>query len=237
MSSVIVIGAHSTIARAIIQRLLQDGQTSQVHAFSRQPADFEDPKLNWHVCQYSENAIRHVLTTLPDQLVIRRVIICNGILHYDVIQPEKRLEQLNAEQLHQLFDINAVTPVLWLKLLMPWLRKQQDCRIAVFSARVASIGDNRFGGWYGYRASKAALNMLLKSTAIELERRARGVSLLAFHPGTTDTPLSRPFHQNVRASQLLKPDTVAAHLLELLDARPPGSTFEFLDWQGKSVSW
>lgn len=237
MSSAIIIGGHSTIAQAIIQRLLADRQTTHVYVFSRQTVELVDAKLSWQRCEYDETGIHKALTILPEKLEIGRVLICNGILHQDSIQPEKRLEQLDSSQLHQLFDINTITPMLWLKQLMPRLRQQSDCRIAVFSARVASINDNRYGGWYGYRASKAALNMLLKSASIELQRRAKGISLLAFHPGTTDTPLSRPFHQNVSDSQLLAPETVAERLLNLLDKRPPGTPFEFLDWQGKSVDW
>lgn len=237
MSSAIVIGGHSTIAQTIIQRLLHDRQTTHVYVFSRRPANFEHPRLSWQTCQYDETAIQEAMSALPDQLEINRLIICNGILHQDSIQPEKRLEQIDSMQLHQLFDVNTIIPMLWLKQLMPRLRQQPDCRIAVFSARVASINDNRYGGWYGYRASKAALNMLLKSASIELKRRSKGVSLLAFHPGTTDTPLSRPFHQNVSDSQLLAPETVAEKLLYLLDNRPPGTPFAFLDWQGKTVDW
>lgn len=237
MSSAIIIGGHSTIAQAIIHRLLADRQTSHVYTFSRQTVEIADAKLSWQRCEYDEAGIYAALSILPENLEIGRVIICNGILHQDSIQPEKRLEQLDSSQLHQLFDINTITPMLWLKQLMPRLKHQSDCRVAVFSARVASINDNRYGGWYGYRASKAALNMLLKSASIELRRRAKGISLLAFHPGTTDTPLSRPFHHNVSDSVLLAPETVAEHLLDLLDKRPPGTPFDFLDWQGKSVEW
>lgn len=237
MSSAIIIGGHSTIGQAIIQRLLTDRQTTHVYVFSRQTVELVDAKLSWQRCKYDETGIHEALAILPEKLEIGRVIICNGILHQDNIQPEKRLEQVDSSQLHQLFDINTITPMLWLKQLMPRLKHQSDCRIAVFSARVASINDNLYGGWYGYRASKAALNMLLKSASIELQRRAKGITLLAFHPGTTDTPLSRPFHQNVSDSQLLAPETVAEHLLNLLDKRPPGKPFEFLDWQGKPVDW
>ena len=109
---------------------------------------------------------------------------------------------------------------------------REPCTLAVLSARVGSIGDNRAGGWYGYRASKAALNMLLKCAAIELARRAPGVKLLAFHPGTVDTPLSRPVHANVPA-----PELVADHLVQLMNRLQPDGELSFLDWQGKPIEW
>lgn len=232
MSSAIIIGGHSTIAQAIIQRLLHDGQMDRVYVFSRRETELEYPQLVWRVCQYNEAAIDIALSKLPERQ-ISRLVIYNGLLHQDTIQPEKRLEQLNAEQLQQFFHINTITPMLCLKLLTSRLRHQHDCRVAVFSARIASISDKRLGG-----GTVTGLPMLLKSAAIELARRVSGVSLLAFHPDTTDTPLSRPFHHNVSAAQLQAPDTVARHLLQLLDRRrPPGAPFAFLDWQGQSVDW
>jgi NAD(P)-dependent dehydrogenase (short-subunit alcohol dehydrogenase family) len=109
--------------------------------------------------------------------------------------------------------------------------------VAVLSARVGSIGDNRLGGWYGYRASKAALNMFLQTAAVEYARRARRVKLLAFHPGTTDTALSAPFQKNVAAGKLFTPDFVAQRLLGLMDAAEPDGRLGFLDWAGKTVPW
>lgn len=155
MSSAIIIGGHSTIAQAIIQRLLHDGQMNRVYVFSRRETELEYPQLVWRVCQYDEAAIDIALSELPERLQISRLVICNGLLHQDTIQPEKRLEQLNAAQLQQLFHINTITRMLWLKLLTSRLRHQHDCRVAVFSARVASISDNRLGGWYGFPASIA----------------------------------------------------------------------------------
>jgi NAD(P)-dependent dehydrogenase (short-subunit alcohol dehydrogenase family) len=117
------------------------------------------------------------------------------------------------------------------------LKQARGCKVTIFSARVGSIGDNHLGGWYSYRASKAALNMLLKSTAIEYARRAPSVKLLAFHPGTTDTPLSRPFSKQVPEHKLFQPGFVAEQLFKILEQLEPDGELSFLDWQGQRVDW
>jgi NAD(P)-dependent dehydrogenase (short-subunit alcohol dehydrogenase family) len=129
----------------------------------------------------------------PVRARLLKLIICNGILHTDEISPEKRLEDISASSMREILNVNTVIPLLWLAKLAPLLKSKNTCRVAILSARVGSIEDNRSGGWYSYRASKAALNMLIKTAAIELRRRAPNVKLIAFHPGTTDTRLSKPF--------------------------------------------
>ena len=165
-----------------------------------------------------------------------RLVICNGVLHQGGIKPEKRLEALDVEAMTSLYQTNALLPLRWINQLLP-LFGASPCTLAVLSARVGSIGDNRAGGWYGYRASKAALNMLLKCAAIELARRAPGVKLLAFHPGTVDTQLSRPFHANVPDGSLQTPEQVARHLVSLMAGLIPDGELSYLDWQGKTIEW
>ena len=133
--------------------------------------------------------------------------------------------------------MNTFLPALWLKTLAPLLRSKEVCRIALLSARVGSISDNRAGGWYSYRASKAALNMLIQSAAIEFARRAKNVKLLAFHPGTVDTPLSAPFQHNVPDGKLFTPEYVAHQLLDLLTALPADGRASYLDYAGKPIAW
>ncbi|WP_045525645.1 SDR family NAD(P)-dependent oxidoreductase [Aeromonas hydrophila] len=127
-------------------------------------------------------------------------------------------------------------PLRWISQLLPLLGSS-PCTLAVLSARVGSIGDNRAGGWYGYRAAKAALNMLLKCAAIELARRAPGVKLLAFHPGSVDTQLSRQFHGNLAAGSLHSPQQAAAHLVTLMARLTADGELSYLDWRGEPIEW
>jgi NAD(P)-dependent dehydrogenase (short-subunit alcohol dehydrogenase family) len=133
--------------------------------------------------------------------------------------------------------VNASTPALLIAALKPSLQGKHPTIVASLSARVGSIGDNGFGGWYAYRASKAALNMMMKSAAIEYRRRARNCKLAVFHPGTTDTPLSGPFQSNVPVDRLFPPAFVAARLDDVLAELPFDGKLGFVAWDGQSVPW
>lgn len=235
---IVVIGASGGIGAALVTHWLAAG-VGPVIAISRQPAPAEasSPALHWLCCDYSDEQMATTVARIAE-LAPRphRVVICNGILHQGEIQPEKRLEAINLDAMTRVYQTNALLPLRWISQLLP-LFGREPCTLAVLSARVGSIGDNRAGGWYGYRASKAALNMLLRCAAIELARRAPGVKLLAFHPGTVDTQLSRPFHANVPAGNVQSPELVADHLINLMNRLQPDGELSFLDWQGKPIEW
>ncbi len=150
---------------------------------------------------------------------------------------EKSLAQVDQAGLLESYLANAVLPLLLIRQLTPLLKGQHPCQIAALSARVGSIGDNQLGGWYGYRMAKAALNQGLRCASIELARLNPQSCMLALHPGTTDTALSRPFQARVPADKLFTPAYAAARLLEVLAARTPAETGSFWDWQGQSVVW
>lgn len=134
------------------------------------------------------------------------------------------------------FKANVVTPMLWLQQL-PKLNLVKTAQICVFSARVASIEDNRLGGWFSYRGTKSALNMMVKTAAIELKRKHKHWQFLLFHPGTTDTPLSKPFQANVPAEKLFSPDFVAERLMHIFANLTDDRVIHYLDWQGKHIDW
>ncbi|WP_220744494.1 SDR family NAD(P)-dependent oxidoreductase [Shewanella colwelliana] len=231
----VVIGASSVIAKALIEHLLMQGP---VIAISRQALTYTAKRPKSIQSGYSEGEIAALVSELARQKhVISNVFIFNGILHQDRVKPEKRLEDLSEEAMNTLFKINTITPMMWLKHLMPLVKGDRKCVIAVMSARIGSISDNRLGGWYSYRASKAALNMLLQTSAVEYARRAKNVAILAFHPGTTDTPLSKPFLQNVPKEKLFSPDFVAERLLAVTQTVTPSAQAYFIDWNGDAILW
>jgi NAD(P)-dependent dehydrogenase (short-subunit alcohol dehydrogenase family) len=241
-STVLVVGASGGIGRAVVDHYLADSQIELVIAVSRsqQAAQFETygGRLRWQVCDYSEGSIAEVLQAAdPVRQRITRVIICNGILHCDTIAPEKSLLSLTAAAMSQVLHSNTVVPALWLAALLKALRGGSTCSIAVLSARIGSISDNRLGGWYSYRASKAALNMVLKSAAIEYALKVPQVKLIAFHPGTTDTELSKPFQRGVAPDKLFAPAFVATKLAALLDELEPDKELSYLAWDGTSIEW
>ncbi|WP_370593332.1 SDR family oxidoreductase [Synechococcus sp. BSF8S] len=168
---------------------------------------------------------------------LRLVINTAGLLHDGGLRPEKRLQQLERVSLERLFSVNAYGPVLLARALEPLLPRQEPVHFASLSARVGSIGDNRLGGWYGYRAAKAAQNQLLRCLALEWERRLPQACVTLLHPGTTATALSAPFRRSVPAERLFSPERAANHLIDVLAAQTPAHSGRFLAWDGTSIPW
>jgi len=168
---------------------------------------------------------------------VTHVCICCGVLHDEHFQPEKNIKQIKSSSFLNVMAINALTPLLWLRYLEPLLKHSKRCVVSVFSARVGSISDNRLGGWYSYRASKAALNMMMKNVAIEWSRRAKHVKLIAFHPGTTDTALSKPFQNNVAPEKLFSPAFVAERLTNIMNNVDIDHQLSYVDWDNQSIDW
>ena len=238
----VVVGASSAIAQAYIAHVADRYPHAPVVALSRQSAPAEllgkSPTLQWQQCDYEAQSLQQMINdAAASHAPIIRVAIFNGLLHDDVIQPEKRIEQLNAEAMLRSYTVNAMIPMLALQAVTPHLPRRERSAIAVLSARTGSIGDNRLGGWYSYRAAKSALNMLLKSAAIELARRKPGAQLIAFHPGTTDSALSRPFQDGVPAEKLFTPAFVAQRLDQVMSTADSGGTLAYLDWDNKAIEW
>ena len=162
------------------------------------------------------------------------VFVATGMLHAPGIAPEKSFAAISPEALAASFALNAIGPALIAKHMLPRLPRKGRAIFATLSARVGSIEDNRLGGWHGYRASKAALNMLVRGFAIELARRNREALAVALHPGTVDTALSKPFHASAPKG-LLTPEETAARLLSVLDGLGPEATGGFFAHDGAAI--
>ena len=241
-TAALVVGASGGIGAAVVHRYLDDPTFTRVFAVSRgaQPAEsgVVGSRLVWLTSDYSEASVAGIAEQITQHdCQLRRVIICNGILHNPGLMPEKSLDKVNRDAMHQVFDANVVVPALWVSALAGRLRRSTGCVIAVLSARVGSISDNRLGGWYSYRSSKAALNMFLKTAAIEYARRAPRVKLVAFHPGTTDTALSQPFQSGVPEGKLFSPAFVAERLCTQLNTVQADGELAFVDWDARPVPW
>ena len=159
------------------------------------------------------------------------IINCAGLLH------EKRLADVTPASLHRCFAVNTVGPLLVAKHFQALLPRRNRAVFASLSARVGSIGDNRLGGWYSYRTSKAAQNMVTKNLSIELRRRATGIICVGLHPGTVDTDLSRPFQGNVRGDRLFSAERAAQQLLTVIDGLEPTDNGEFFAWNAQNIPW
>lgn len=216
---VLIVGASGGIGAAFADLLERDG--APVTRWSRRAGvDLTDPA--------SIETAAAALITPPDL-----VIIATGVLHAPGLSPEKANGQLSAEALSQAFAINAIGPALVARAVLPLMPRGRKTVLAALSARVGSIADNRLGGWHSYRASKAALNQLIRTMAIEQARRNPDQLLLALHPGTVDSGLSKPFQKGVKT--LFTPEESARHLLAVIDAATPAQSGLLLDWQGAVI--
>lgn len=206
-----------------------DGPASgPVDGILRQHADATDPAS---MQAAADLVARHAAR-------IHRLIICTGVLHGGPddpsLTPEKSLDALHHAALQRAITLNAHAPLLALQAFAPLLCHPEGAIAAALSAKVGSIGDNRLGGWYSYRMSKAALNMGLRCAAIELGRRRHGPIVVAIHPGTTASPLSAPFASAARART---PDESAAAILNVLERLEPADSGQFFNWDGTRLPW
>ena len=246
----VVIGASHGIGLAMVRDLLTRPQVTRVYAASRQ-AVLSDELNNLAVAQGERLQVLSVDSTREADIVrlanevrerdhrLHWLVNCAGILHDAArsIRPEKRLEQVDTAHLEALFRLNAFAPILLAKHFLPLLTHDEPACFASLSARVGSITDNQLGGWYSYRASKAAQNQFIRTFAIEAQRRAPNLTCLVLHPGTTDTGLSKPFQKNVPEGKLFSPAFVAEHLLDLVLTRTPADSGRFLAWDGSDIPW
>ena len=237
-SNALILGAGGAMGQAIASNLLKDKRIEYVVAVSRSNAELQHPRLHWIQTQYDESAMSSAVDSLVEfSGSFSKVCICHGILHDETMFPEKRMEDIGVEMMQTIFQANTVVPCLWLKLLRKILTGSMACKVACFSARVGSTGDNRLGGWYSYRASKAALNSALKTFSIEYARRAKNIKLIAFHPGTVNSAMSKPFHATVPEGKLFEPDYVAQCLSEVMDNMQVDGQLSYVDYAGKSIPW
>ncbi len=223
--SALVLGASGAIGQAFVTLLQSDPRCAGVTALSRssQPGfDCNDPA-----------SLERLALELAGQGEFQLVIDATGALTLNGRSPEKRLDELDAEALLDAMRVNAIGPALLLKRLLPRLASGERVIWAKLSARVGSIEDNRKGGWYGYRASKAALNMLLQTAAIEIARRRPLAVVAALQPGTVRSGLSRPFV----GEQAMDPLDSAARLLRVLNGLQPTGRAQFVDHAGQAIPW
>lgn len=244
----LVMGASSGIGLALVSRLVAHPGVVVIHAVSRKACSslpliaLQRQYPNRLRLADADIASEADLARLAETLhghdpSLHLVLNTAGLLHDGAIQPEKTLQQVTSAGLARAFAVNAFGPILLGKALMPLLRHGGPAVFASLSARVGSIGDNRLGGWYAYRAAKAAQNQLLRTFSIELARINRRSIVLALHPGTTDTPLSKPFQGNVKADSLFTSDDAAGKLLDVIGQRTPADSGGFFAWDGEHIPW
>jgi len=230
-ASAVVIGASGGIGGALEAALVEEGAFHTVHGFAR------SRKGAQHLDLLDEPGIAAAAAHVGRGPAPALVIVATGLLHSDNNGPEKALRDLDPAWLAQTYAVNAIGPALVAKHFLPIMPRSGRMVFAVLSARVGSISDNRLGGWHGYRASKAALNMLVRNLAIEERRRNDRGIVVALHPGTVDTDLSRPFQGNVPPGRLFSTDRAALQLLDVIEELKVIDSGKLFDFEGKEIAF
>ena len=219
----IVIGSTGGIGAALVRALeRRDWAVTGLSRHSDPPLDLTD-----------EAGIAAAASTLSGEAPFDLVFVATGMLHDGAARPEKSVRDLALDGLAESFAVNAIGPALVARYFLPLLPRDRRAVFAALSARVGSIADNRLGGWYGYRASKAALNQIIRTLSIELARTRPEAIILGLHPGTVDTKLSAPFQRGVKT--LFTPEVAATYLIDVIERAGPADTGRCLAWDGSLI--
>ena len=218
---VVVVGASGGIGRALADAAEARGEVIRL---SRPAVEVADEGTIAAAAEVAGDGLSHV-------------IVAAGLLHRNGQGPERDWRQIEADWMLESFRVNTVLPALVAKHFLPRLRRDAPALFAVLTARVGSIGDNRLGGWHSYRASKAAANQLVRTLSVELKRKNPQAAIVALHPGTVDTGMSKPFQRSVTPEQLFTPAQAATQLWAVMDGLTPEYSGSFRAWDGAEIPW
>ena len=236
INNIVIVGASGAIGSSFTLQLSVSCPNATFHAFSQQQPEKVLPNVTYHRINYQdESSIEESALIASKNAKLDMVIVATGILHEGELLPEKSLKELSAEKFQRLFKVNTIAPALVAKHFLPKLNKENRSIFAALSARVGSISDNQLGGWYAYRASKAALNMVIKNAAIEIGRLNRKAIIVGLHPGTVDSNLSMPFQGNVADGKLFTPEYSVQKLLQVLTNLTSEQSGKCFAWDGTEV--
>ncbi|MCI5048800.1 MAG: SDR family NAD(P)-dependent oxidoreductase [Rickettsiales bacterium] len=215
------------------QQLAADASNT-LYTFSRSASHLSGANVISHsIDTDDEHSIQHAAQSIVGPL--DQIIVTTGMLHDDEIMPEKSLKELSREKFEQLYVTNTIGPALVAKHFLPLLHRDKPAVFAAISARVGSISDNYLGGWYAYRASKAALNMVIKNISIEMARTHSQAVIVGLHPGTVDSNLSKPFQSHVPEGKLFRPEQSASYLIHVLDKLNMDDSGKCFAWDGAEI--
>ena len=232
--TIAVIGNSGAIGGAFIAELLKLYPQAVIHTFSRH----DEERDNHHVIDYAdEKTIESAAHNASQNKPFDLIVVATGILKIEPdIEPEKSLRDLSAQKFETIFAANTIFPALIAKHFLSHLNKESRAVFAVLSARVGSISDNRLGGWYAYRSSKSALNMIIKNASIEIGRRLPHAIIVSLHPGTVDSNLSKPFQGQVSKDKLFTPEYSAKKLIDVVNQLTPSDSGKCFAWDGQEIA-
>ena len=234
--NVVVVGATGAIGKAFIDSYSKDESVENVFAFSRKKINFENKKIkSFDLDIENQTSIEDAAQNIKDYAV-DTIIVATGILHSENFGPEKSIREINYLTMAKVMAVNTIGPALIGRYFIPLLRKDTKSVLAFLSARVGSISDNKLGGWYSYRASKTALNQIVKNFSIELKRTNPKAVVLALQPGTVDSNLSEPFKKNVAKGKLFSPEQSRELLSDVIAKATIKDSGNLIAYDGEIIS-
>lgn len=236
IKNIAIIGTSGALGSAFRNYLSNLYASARIHTFSRHKEEKEGSNIVPSIINYQdEKSIEEAALGASKEMPLDLVIVATGILHKDDLMPEKSLKDLSVEKFQTLFEVNTIIPALVAKHFLPKLNKDNKAIFAALSARVGSISDNQLGGWYAYRASKAALNMIIKTAAIEVSRSNKQAVVVGLHPGTVDSKLSEPFKSSVPEGKLFKPEFSVEKMIDVLNSLTSKNSGKCFAWDGEEI--
>ena len=227
-----IFGANGSIGQALCAHYQKQ---SDVYAFTRNDFDIDESGLvKILLDDFNEDSVFQAANKFDNDF-FDKIIVSIGILHNESFMPEKRIEEVSSDQFLETIRINTLIPTLIARSFYKKLKKNDKSTLAFLSARVGSITDNRSGGWYSYRASKAALNMVIKNLSIELRRYNKELVVIGLHPGTVDSHLSQPFQKNLEDSKIFSADFSVLKLSSVIDSLDIDDSGKCIAWDGEDI--
>ena len=236
MRKVAVIGSSGAIGSAFVNHYINDLSVNSIFSFSRSSIGIDNNKVkHFSIDIENESSIQNAAKSV-EEINFDEVIIASGLLHTNEFGPEKSIKDLKADNILKVLNVNTVGPAILGKYFLPLLNKDNKSVMAFLSARVGSISENKLGGWYAYRASKSALNQVIKTFSIELKRINPKAIIIGLQPGTVDSELSAPFKRSVSNNKLFSAEYSVSQLIGVIERADESSSGNLISWDGEIIS-
>ena len=235
MKSVAIIGSSGGIGRAFLDAYIADKEISNIYSISRTEVESNDERIiHINIDVTDEVSVKAAASKIGENR-LDKLIVATGILHTELFGPEKSIKDIKIENFVKIFSVNAFGPALIGKYFLPLMKKDKKSIAAFLSARVGSISENKLGGWYAYRASKSALNQIIKNFSIEAKRTNPTGIIIGLQPGTVKSKLSEPFQKNVKKGKLLLPKDSVKSLIRVIENVMQNDSGKIFDWKGEEI--
>ena len=236
MKSIAIIGSSGAIGRAFLDAYIADKEVSNIYSISRTEVESNDERIiHINIDVTDEVSVKAAASKIGENR-LDKLIVATGILHTELFGPEKSIKDIKIENFVKIFSVNAFGPALIGKYFLPLMKKDKKSIAAFLSARVGSISENKLGGWYAYRASKSALNQIIKNFSIESKRTNPTGIIIGLQPGTVKSKLSEPFQKNVKKGKLLLPKDSVKSLIKVIESVMQNDSGKIFDWKGEEIT-